>query len=114
MCPVRYDESVKRPGEENEWTPELIKELKRCKEDILYFVKYVKIISIDEGRIQFKPYKFQMDILKLIETEQMVAIKCARQNGKCLFKDTKIKIRNKKTGLTEEIEIEKFFNKTKL
>ena len=42
---------------EIEWTPDLISELRKCKEDILYFAEnYFYIVNLDEGRQKIKLY----------------------------------------------------------
>ena len=110
MCPV-HSEAVKKCGEEIEYTQEMIQELIKCKNDILHFINYVKIITIDSGKIHFNPYDFQKEILSLIANNRFVILKCARQTGKCVYKQSYIKIKNKITGEIEEIDIESFFNK---
>jgi hypothetical protein len=52
-------------------TPEQFKakarELKRCKQDILYFCKkYFKIVSLRDGLVTLNPYPKQQELLKFI------------------------------------------------
>jgi len=57
--------SLRKAGEEIEYTPEMLQEYVRCKEDIIYFAeKYFYIITIDEGKILINLYNFQKKILK--------------------------------------------------
>ena len=49
--PIKYDQYVKRPREELEYTPEQIEELVECSETCRYFTKYVKIIHPDRGEV---------------------------------------------------------------
>lgn len=63
-----------------------IEEILRCKDDIEYFLtNYVKIVNIDEGLVNFKPYDYQKEVIKLYENENRICIKCPRQVGKSLI-----------------------------
>lgn len=55
----------------------------KCRKSIIYFASnYIKIISVDDGLIQYKPYKFQKKLLKLYQKNRYtVALQC-RQSGK--------------------------------
>ena len=55
----------------------------KCSRDIIYFTeKYVKIISIDEGIIPFKLYKFQKKLLRRYDEFRFnISMQC-RQSGK--------------------------------
>ena len=106
-----YDEQIKRPGEEYSYTIEEIKELKKCKDDLFYFLNKVKIIHPDRGRIVFKPYPFQKDMFNLLLNNRFVAILCARQQGKCTHYNTEVLIRSKKTKKEKKIKIGELFDK---
>ena len=108
---IAYNEFVKRPGELIDYSPEMIEELRKCKNDIFHFLQYVKIKTLDEGLVTFTPYEFQQNIINLFQKQRRIATMCPRQSGKCVYFDTKIKIRNKKTNIEEEITLEEFFNK---
>jgi hypothetical protein len=79
-----YDNQIKRPGEEHSYTIEQVKDLKKCKDDLFYFMNFVKLIHPDKGRIIFKPYPFQKKMLNLLVNNRFVVILCARQQGKSL------------------------------
>ena len=65
---IWYDDYVKRPNEELEYTPEQITELMRCRDDILYFAtKYIKIVTLDHGEVLFDPYEYQLETIKLFD-----------------------------------------------
>ena len=65
---IRYDDYVKRPHAELEYTPEQIEELIKCRDDILYFAKnYVKIVTLDHGEILFSPYEYQLETIDLLD-----------------------------------------------
>ena len=106
-----YDEKVEI--DENK-----IQEIIRCKEDILYFAEnYFNIVTIDEGKqlIQLRDYQKKMlkAFIEPTNGARNVVVCSCRQSGKCVFKDSKIKIRNKKTGKVEEISILDFYNRVK-
>jgi len=112
--PIKYDQYVKRPREELEYTEEQIIELQKCQQDLYHFIKYVKIINPDRGEIPYEPYDFQLELFNDFLNNRFCISLCARQVGKCSGGNTKIKIRNKKTGKMENISIENFFNKFKI
>ena len=92
-----------------------IQEIAKCKRDICYFAeKYFRIISLDYGLQIIKPYPKQRDLLRFFVNEKRSIILSSRQSGKCVCKDTKIKIKNKKTGEIEELTIEDFYKRCKL
>jgi len=52
--------NLKKANTPVEFTEENIIEFVRCKNDPVYFAEnYVKIVSLDEGLVPFKPYDFQ-------------------------------------------------------
>ncbi len=77
-----YNEFVKRPYEEHPYTIEEARELLKCSEDFYYFLKYVKIVCPDRGRISFDPYPYQMDIFDLILNNRYIVSLISRQSGK--------------------------------
>ena len=75
--------NLKRSGVPVNWTPELIQEYIKCKQDVVYFVTtYMKIINIDKGLIPFVPYKYQEEMLRAMAGERYTVIATARQAGK--------------------------------
>jgi hypothetical protein len=83
-----------------------MREIAKCKRDIEYFAdNYYKLINLDTGLTQMKMYGVQRGLLKHF-TENNRAIVCsARQMGKCVRGNAKIKIRDKVTGEISKIEI---------
>jgi len=80
---IKYDaQFVKQPLAPVEYTPEMLQELKRCSEDILHFLRYVRIVHPDRGRIDFEPYDFQKKILTTVKDNRFCCILCSRQAGK--------------------------------
>jgi hypothetical protein len=111
---IRYDDKfVKNPGMEDEYTPEMISDLVKCSEDVLYFLNFVTIVTIDGGRKKLGDllYPFQKKMIKMCKDHRYLTFLFCRQSGKCVSWDTKIKIRNKKTGIEEELTIGEFFDK---
>ena len=110
--------TIKKPGEiekisDEEFQRRVI-EIAKCKRDIVYFAeKYYRVISLDKGLHIIKLYDVQKEFLRFLVNNNKVICVSGRQQGKCVFKDTKIKIRNKKTGEIQEIEIEKFYEMIK-
>lgn len=95
-------------------TPEAKAEWLKCSKDKKYFIEtYIKIQTLDHGIIPFKLRPFQHELIDLIDNNPKVVSKIARQCGKCVVSDTKITVRNKRTGEIEEIEIGKFHEKIK-
>lgn len=91
------------------WTAELLAEYKKCFEDPVYFAeKYCHIITIDDGIIPIKLFDFQKDIVQAYPTNLKLLLNQSRQSGKCVFKDTKYEVRNKKTGEILHVTAEEF------
>lgn len=75
--------NLKRSGVSVNWTPELVQEYVKCKNDVVYFVtKYMKIININKGLVNFVPYPYQEEMLKTMADERYTVIATARQAGK--------------------------------
>lgn len=105
---------LKKSGKKTAFTPEQVIEITRCYDDVIYFIKnYIYIISLDEGRVLFDLYDYQADMVNKFNKHRFVICTLSRQMGKCVRKDTKITVRNKKTGIVEEIAFEDFYNKVK-
>ena len=49
----------------------------KCKQDPVYFAKtYMKIVSLDEGLVQFKPYDFQEKLIKIFMIIDLIFVRC--------------------------------------
>ena len=56
---------LKKANVQQEFTAEQVEEFIKCKEDPIYFAtNYIKIVSLDEGLTQFKPYDFQEKLIR--------------------------------------------------
>jgi len=66
-----------------DFSEEQVGEYIRCQQDPLYFVhEHVKIVSVDEGLIDFDVRDYQKDMIDRFHNERFVICKMARQSGK--------------------------------
>ncbi len=79
---IKYDGFVKRPLEDFEYSSHEITELQKCYQDVNYFIKYVKIVSPDEGVIDFEPYDYQGELLNKFQKHRFNVGLLSRQSGK--------------------------------
>jgi hypothetical protein len=78
-------------GEKLSLTKDQFKIYVKCSTTPEYFIEnYIKIITIDEGLISIKLWKFQKEIIRTIHENNRVAVNAARQVGKALALDTPI------------------------
>ena len=74
---------LKKANVAQEFTKEQIIEFVACREDPVYFAKnYVKIVSLDEGLVQFEPYDFQEKLINNFHDNRFNICKMPRQTGK--------------------------------
>lgn len=75
--------NLKRAGEKIEFTQENVLEWIKCKDDPIYFInKYCKIISLDEGLVEFKTFKYQDRTIEAMHSHRNNIIMFPRQMGK--------------------------------
>ena len=75
--------NLKKANVSQEFTQEQIEEFMRCAADPVYFAKtYMKIVSLDEGLVQFQPYDFQEKLIKNFHENRFNICKMPRQTGK--------------------------------
>ena len=56
---------LKKANVAQEFTKDQILEFMACKHDPVYFAKqHVKIVSLDEGLVNFEPYDFQETLIR--------------------------------------------------
>ena len=66
-----------------DFTKEQIEEYIKCQTEPLHFVNnYIKIVSVDEGLIDFNVRDYQEDMINRFHNERFVICKMARQSGK--------------------------------
>ena len=75
--------NLKKANVQQQFTKEQILEFVACKEDPVYFAKqHVKIVSLDEGLVPFKPYDFQETLIQRFHEHRFNICKMPRQTGK--------------------------------
>ena len=75
--------NLKKANTPIEFTEEQIIEFVQCQRDPVYFAnKYVKIVSLDEGLVPFKPYRFQEKLITNFHENRFNICKMPRQTGK--------------------------------
>lgn len=82
--PVGYSNAIKKPNQESEYTPEMVKEIKKCMDDIIHFTKYVKIVDPDRGKIILYDNlrDYQIEFLQQLKDNRKVIGLWARQSSK--------------------------------
>ena len=71
---------LKKANTTIELSQEQLLELAKCSEDVIYFAKnYIKIVTLDEGLVNFKPYPFQETMLKNFKEKRFNVCKLPRQ-----------------------------------
>jgi hypothetical protein len=66
-----------------DWSEEQVGEYIRCQQNPLHFVsEHIKIVSLDEGLINFDVRDYQKDMIDRFHNERFVICKMARQSGK--------------------------------
>ena len=74
---------LKKANVQQEFTKEQVLEFIACKNDPVYFAKqHVKIVSLDEGLVGFKPYDFQEKLIRNFHEHRFNICKMPRQTGK--------------------------------
>ena len=110
--------TIKKPGKIEYISKEeyynRVQEIVKCKKDIVYFAEnYYRVVHPAKGLHIIKLYDVQKDFLRFLTENNKVVCCSGRQQGKCVFKNTIINIKNKKTGKIEQISIEDFYKKFK-
>ena len=75
--------NLKKANVQQEFSEEQILEFMKCAGDPVYFANnYMKIVSLDEGLVQFKPYDFQEKLITNFHENRFNICKMPRQTGK--------------------------------
>jgi len=74
---------LKRTDIAIEFTPENVREFAKCSRDPIYFIeRYVKIINVDQGLVNFIPFDYQKNVITTSVANRFVICKMPRQCGK--------------------------------
>lgn len=74
-----------------EFTPEMVEDLKRCKDDIIYFAEnFFYIVNPDTGKQKIPLYEYQKKALQMMKDNRFTMLLFSRQTGKALDVDTPI------------------------
>ena len=77
--------NVKKDGVVQTWTNDEVQEYAKCMNDPSYFArKYCKIISLDEGLVDFDLYPYQEKMFKAFNTNRFNIVLACRQSGKSI------------------------------
>ena len=83
--------NVPSRGAEFEYTEEMLSEIQRCKEDILYFAEnYFTILIPGKGKEKIRMFPAQRRILQAMKENRFFVLMSSRQVGKALALDTPI------------------------
>ena len=75
--------NLKKANVAQDFTPEQVQEYLKCADNPIYFIKqYLKIVSLDEGLVNFKMYDFQEEMVAKFHAERFNIAKLPRQSGK--------------------------------
>lgn len=104
---------LKKIGVEINYTEDQIQEYVKCSKDPLYFTKYMKIVTLDDGLVDYQPYDFQKRMISTFHENRFSICKISRQSGKCFCINTPIRVKNKKTGEVLELTVGEFYEMQK-
>ena len=77
--------NVKRDGVQQQWAEHEVLEYAKCMSDPSYFArKYVKIISLDEGLVNFDLYPYQEQMFDHFNDNRFSIVLACRQSGKSI------------------------------
>ena len=77
------NKKLPRPNAEFEWTPEMVRHLKKAKKNILYFAEnFFYIVNLDRGKEKIKMFPCQKRVLRAMRDNRYVTLLASRQIGK--------------------------------
>ncbi|ARW57593.1 hypothetical protein [Kosakonia phage Kc304] len=108
--------NLKRANIKTNWTQEMVREWKKCRDDIVYFAEtYCAITHIDYGTIKVQLRDYQRDMLRIMSAKRMTVCNLSRQLGKttvvaiflahfvCFNKDKAVGVLAHKGPMSEEV-----------
>ena len=106
----RGSKNIPVAGAQYEFTADMVSELVKCKNDIIYFAEnFFYIINLDKGKVKIELYEAQRRVLRTFVRERMACVLSSRQVGKCFSSNTLLQIRCKSTGEIKNITAEELF-----
>ena len=79
----RGSKHVPVAGAQYEFTADMVEELRKCKDDIIYFAEnFFFIVSLDRGKEKIRLYEAQKRVLRSFVTDRNVIVCSSRQIGK--------------------------------
>jgi len=79
----RGDKNIPKEDAQFEWTPKMVREIKKCKESIIHFAEsHFYIVEADRGKQKIELYKAQKRALKSLADNRFVCVLASRQVGK--------------------------------
>ena len=107
----RGSKNIPVAGAQYEFTADMVSELIKCKDDIVYFAEnFFYIINLDRGKETIKLYDAQKSMLINMVNTRFSANLAARQSGKCFCSNTLLQIRCKSTGEIKNITARELFD----
>lgn len=77
------NKNLPRPDVEFEWTPQMMRDLKKSKRNILFFAEnFFHIVNLDRGKEKISLYKCQKKVLRSLRDNRFVCLLASRQIGK--------------------------------
>jgi hypothetical protein len=99
----RGDKNIPKEDAQFAFTPKMVKEIKKCSEDIIHFAEnHFYIVEADRGKQKIGLYKAQKKALKSLADNRFVSVLASRQVGKttittiyalwntCFFSDKRV------------------------
>lgn len=84
---------VKAPHQNIALTQEQQEEFIRCAIDPVYFANnYVFVQHPTQGKVPFKLYNYQIDMIQTYNAHRQIIAMCSRQLGKCVSAETNITV----------------------
>ena len=63
------NQNLKGAGQKLQWSQDELREFLKCADDVIYFINtYCKIVSLDQGLVDFKLYPCQEKKIKIIHS----------------------------------------------
>ena len=77
--------NLKKANQQLDWDANSVKEMLKCSQDPVYFAEtYMKIVSLDEGLVNFTLRDYQKEMLWAMKENRYCAFNLSRQSGKSI------------------------------